>query len=267
MIKIKSFLVLIILNSMLACSQGGFGPGYRFDLFENTPNWVLAKAVETENEAEINKLIKSGKYDINLRESKYGRTLLSLAVGNDKYYSTKVLLENNANVNIRDLRNTSPIEEATKYISFKKNTLEILKLLVKHGANVNDADITKRNEDTVQYIVPLVNATSNFNCTKFLLDKGANLYVKYDGVFPVWHQMLIIDFDEYIFVAKYLIVEKKMPIPNPISFSVPEKKPQDIFYFLNLANFRNDSAKTKVRQDILDYLHKIDFPKSQVYIK
>jgi hypothetical protein len=262
MIKNKSFLVLIMFNFILACSQHGFGPGYRFDLFENTPNWDLAKAVATENDMEITKLIKSSNYDINLREPKFGQTLLLLAVGNDKLISTKTLLENNANINIRDFLNISPIEEATKNIQFKKNAVEILKLLIQHGANVNDADIIKSGNDTAQYVVPLVKASSNLDCTKLLLENGANLYVHYNGVFPVWVEMLAMSFDGYIFVVKHLIIDNKMPIPNPIAFSVPEKKPLDIFHFLNLLNFRGDSVKVKAKQDILDYLHKIDFPKT-----
>jgi len=64
-----------------------------------------------------------------------------------------------------------------------------------------------------------------------------------------------------------MIINKKMPIPNPILYSYPDKLPIDIFQLLNKVNFRGDSTKEKARRDILNYLRKINFPKNQVYNK
>ena len=247
-----------------ACSQD-FGPGYRFDLFKNTPNWELAKAVEKENKTEIKKLITQGKLNINLQESKFGETLLLLAVGNDKLISTKALLEEGANVNIKDFVHGSPIDEATFLINQKKNTVDILKLLIKHGANVNDTFVKKKNNDTVSTYTPLVGGCSNLECAKLLLSNGANPYVQTNNTYLVWFTMLTNYFDESIYVLKHIIVDKKMAIPNLITINFPNKRPLDIFYLLNKENFRTDTNKQKVKQEILDYLHKINFPKNQVY--
>ena len=123
----KFFLIIMIffcyLNS--GCSQN-FGPGYSFELFKNTPNWELAKAVKNENEKEIIKLIKQKKVDINLQEPHFGNTLLLLAIGNDKLIATKVLLEAGADVNIADAENNKPIHEATRFINLKKNSFDII---------------------------------------------------------------------------------------------------------------------------------------------
>ncbi|MGH2565254.1 MAG: ankyrin repeat domain-containing protein, partial [Ginsengibacter sp.] len=114
------------LNS--GCSQN-FGPGYSFELFKNTPNWDLAKAVQNENENEIRKLIKEKGVDINLQEPKFGNTLLLLAIGNDKLISTRVLLEEGANINIPNSDMNKPIHQATKFIALKTNSFQIIKLL------------------------------------------------------------------------------------------------------------------------------------------
>jgi hypothetical protein len=110
-----------------------------------------------------------------------------------------------------------------------------------------------------------VGATSSLACTKLLLSNGANLYIRFHGTFPIWQRMLGYPFDENIFVAKYLIINRKMLIPNPITVSVPKREPIDIFSILQ--KFRGDSLKEKTKQEILDYLRKIDFPKHQIYNK
>jgi hypothetical protein len=62
-----------------------------------------------------------------------------------------------------------------------------------------------------------------------------------------------------------MIVDKKMPIPQFIVYNIPKKEPADIYYFLERENFRGDAKKEKAKQDILDYLKQIDFPKNGVY--
>src|SRR4051812_19646657 len=92
----KLFLIMFIINAIIlsSCSQStSLGPGYEWDLFKNTPNWRLAKAVAKEDTNEIYSIIKGGNVNLNLQETKFGRTLLMLAVGNDKEFSTAALLK------------------------------------------------------------------------------------------------------------------------------------------------------------------------------
>ena len=86
--KIQFFIIVSIIWTFSGCSQN-LGPGYQFDLFKNTKNWDLAKAVERESSDEIVRLLKQGNTDINLQEPKFGTTLLHLAIGNDKLISVK----------------------------------------------------------------------------------------------------------------------------------------------------------------------------------
>ena len=83
----------------------------------------MAKAVQTENEKTIRKLIREQGININLQESRYGNTLLLLAVGNNKLISTRILLEEGANINIADSEMNEPIHEATRFIDLKKKIL------------------------------------------------------------------------------------------------------------------------------------------------
>ncbi len=249
----------------MACSPY-LGPGYEFDLFEKSQNWPLARAIESENEKEIKKLLNYNSININLQEPKFGVTLLHLAVGNDELISTRILLEAGADLNIRDSSHRTAIHEAANFIELKQNSFQTLELLLKHGANVNDTLVrTNTRGDTTYFFVPLMGTSSNLECTKLLLNHGANLYIKHDNVFYVWAVMLANDLYEGIFLLKYLIVDKQLAVPNPISYSAPDNGPLDIFHFLNKQDLKGDLRKEKAMQEILNYLEIIGFPKKGVY--
>lgn len=250
--KIRLLLMCISISTLAACSQN-LGPGYEFSLFDNTQNFTLAKAVENEDTAKIKKLIT--KSNINLREPKYGVTLLELAVANGKLNSVKVLLEEGTDINISDFANSKPIHEATKFIKERKNSFEILNLLLQYGANPNDTAL-QNDKGYFNFYVPLLGAIEDIECTKLLLKNGANPYIKKDSSYIIWEAILEDDVKDGIYVAHYLIVDKQMTIPNPITYSIPNKNPLDIFYFLNKETFRNNSNKEKAKQEIIDYLNK-----------
>jgi ankyrin repeat protein len=262
---VKITMISILINCFfVGCSQN-FGPGYSFELFKNTSNWDLAKAVENENEKEIKRLIKDGNANINLQESKFGRTLLHLAVGNDKLISTEILLQEGADLNLKDSEGYTAIQEATRSINFKKNSFQILELLLNFGANPNDSLVTENNGTIDFFYVPLMGASKNLKCTKLLLEKGANPYIKNDRAFLFWSVTLGDPRDESIDVLKYLIIDKKMPVPDPIAYSIPDNKPLNIYILLNRIDFATDPKKENARQEILNYLHKNNFPKYDVY--
>lgn len=54
-----------------------------FRLFQETPVWKLAKAVQDQKLSKIKRLVKEEKLDVDFQESKYGNTLLMLAVKNE----------------------------------------------------------------------------------------------------------------------------------------------------------------------------------------
>jgi hypothetical protein len=247
------------------CKSQNFGPGYRLNLFKNTPNWDIANSIENNDTTSLIRLLKTGKYDLDYEEPRFGRTLLLLSVGTDNYDVSKILLAYHANVNKRDKYNTAPIDEAVKFIPLKKNALKIILLLIANKANINNINIMIINGDTSYIGSPLMSACSDLNCAKVLLQNNANAYEKHKNNYSVWMHLFAITNDESIFVEKYMIVEKRMKIPNPIGYSIPDNSPLDIFKLLEKENFRGDSIKENAKQDILAYLHKINFPNNQLY--
>lgn len=225
--KLLLFIAIITTFCLPSCvSNSSLGPGFRWDLFKSTPNWELAKAAAKEDTAKMQKLINTGKYNINLQEAKFGNTLLMLAVSNDKANSVEVLLKNGANVHLKDLRDDQAIHQAVQYINSKKHTVQILQLLLNYGSEVN-AVSTKGS-----YAVPIQGALEDSVCAKLLLANGANIYyMNRDSSYVVWSDLCSYQFDN-IYMAKYLIIDKKMAVPNPILFTYPNHEPRGHIYFI-----------------------------------
>lgn len=259
----QALLIWSIIQSitLTSCSQNAdssLGPGYKWELFKATSNWELAKAVAAQDTDKIHAIIREGRVDVNLQEPRFGSTLLFLAVGNDKEMSTEALLNEGANVNIRDSTGSQAIHESVKFIHLKKNAYAILSSLIKHGADVN----ALKGKSTV----PLEGAIQDLACTKLLLAHGASPYFKSEfGTYQVWFSLFSNNSPDRMNVAKYLIIDQRMPIPNPILYSPGSNKAIDIYSLLE-KKFASDSPKMqKTREEIFKYLHEIDFPKTQVY--
>lgn len=265
----KWYLMLILtILTMSSCSQE-LGPGYKFELFDNTPCKQLAEAVKNEDTEQINQILKYKKADINFQEPKYHNTLLSLAVSNGKLQSVKLLLKYNADLNLINSDGFAPIHDATNFISLRKNVSEILELLLQHGANPNMIANSSIAFGTSNKYVPLMGAVENLKCTKMLLKYGANLYFKVGNNYPVWTAMFVLDKpeSEHIFVSHYLIVQKHLDIPDPIFFTIPNNKPKGVFDLLSNLDVSYDAKKAKAKAEIISYLKKNNFPKSGAYTK
>ena len=251
----KIMLILFILDTMYGCSQS-YGPGYQFSLFKNTVNWELAQAVKRENVAQIEAILKNDAVvKMNLQDSVYGQTLLNLAVGNDKPVSTKLLLEHGANYAISDNSGFAPIHTATTLIGSRKYSAEIIKILLIHGADPNAIAIINKNNPS-KY-VPLMDAVKNIECAKLLIEYGANIYYKDSLDYPIWTSMLVQDTknSESIFVAKYLIVDKKKVVPDPVFYTIPNNIPRSASFLIKEFDTNGDIQKQKAKDEILKALN------------
>jgi ankyrin repeat protein len=206
----------------------------------------------------MKKIIKqNSKININLKENAYGNTLLNLAVGNDKPIAVKILLENGADFNLADTFGYAPIHNTMILIGSRRHSAEILKLLLKQGCNPNLLAKTKNSADdkNPSIYTPLMGAIGNLECTKILLDSGADLYYKIDTEYLIWRQLLINDLNnsESIFVLEYIIVNKKMKIPFPIYYSRAGKK-VGIMELITRFDVYKDIRKKNAKNRILNYL-------------
>ena len=90
----------------------------------------LQYIIEQNNATAIKQLLESG-IDLNARDEKR-RSLLHIAAGNDTDDMINILLANNFDVNVADLDGETPLITACK-----KNKLNNVNALIKHGANVS----------------------------------------------------------------------------------------------------------------------------------
>lgn len=106
-----------------------------YRLFKNTPAWELAKATRAGNTDKMNAIIKENPDIINYQEPKYGQTLLMITVLRQQYKPFKVLLDNNADVNIHNNFNES--SALTYAVDMPWNGIKFAKALVQKGTNLN----------------------------------------------------------------------------------------------------------------------------------
>lgn len=241
--------------------QGLTGSDYR--LFQNTPAWDLAKAVQDEDEKKINEIVSKDPKLINYQESKFGNTLLILTITNQQIKPFKYLLEKRADVNIHNtFDGTSAIIEAcgSKYYD-----ITFAQMLVEYGANVNDVETGERRQGNSTRLTPLIAAskTGNLYLVKFLESKGVD--VNYQNEFGQSALSASVMINKYE-ISYYLLqngADYKRPIFYRPDYSIPLEKqdPNDKgkpMYLLdvlkeNVADVNTDEYKYKML--IIDFLN------------
>lgn len=145
-----------------------------YRLFWNTAAWNLAVAVRNENVNDIKRIVNEEKVNVNFQESRFGQTLLMLAVENLHYNSCKALLDVGADANIHDKYNgSSPIIRSAGLQDDKSDNTRILKLLLSYGGNPNDEETGERQVGNTTRKTPLLVACSGSSI--FSLDKVQTL--------------------------------------------------------------------------------------------
>lgn len=115
--------------------------GDDFRLFQDTPAWDLAKAVDDEDVDEIRRQVLSLNVSVDYKEDKFGETLLMIAVRTNKTKSVKVLLELGADPNEPDDTIHGYGRNSVIYASeFSTPNPQLLKLLLENGGNPNSIE-------------------------------------------------------------------------------------------------------------------------------
>ena len=114
-VVMKAMIILLVFSCLLfSCSNNSREKSVDsselsnidYRLFQNTPAWELAKAVQEEDMDNFDKIISENPQIINYQESKYGNTLLMLTIINQQLKPFKALLKKGAAVKKLSLRIT-----------------------------------------------------------------------------------------------------------------------------------------------------------------
>eukprot|EP00833_Pecoramyces_ruminatium_P005413 jgi/Orpsp1_1/1179445/evm.model.c7180000069391.1 len=137
----------------------------------------FGKACIESDEKMIEILLLSNLYDINYRFCKCMFSPLMILIYKEDYKSAKLLINNNANVNIRDIYNNTPLIYMLKYL---KQNEEIYKLLIDHGSFIDEelfnnklfiSQIIKNNLFIKLYINKEIKILSKKNKTTEIINK------------------------------------------------------------------------------------------------
>lgn len=150
------------------------GKDYR--LFQDTPAWELAKAVEDNDVEKIKEEVVSNKVNINYQESRFGKSLLILAIANNQYKTAEELLKLGANPNLKDIYRGSNAIIVAAYIEDPK----YLKLLLKYSGKANSLETAPGKEGDQARSTALNNAISyvdkySLERVKLLVNAGADI--------------------------------------------------------------------------------------------
>ncbi len=237
-------------------------PGFRFELFGNTPLRELATAVEEQDTLKIVSIVKNEKVNIDFFESKFGQTLLTLALIDNKSSSAKILLSLGADPNIRSqIDNSTPFLTLCRYIRQVNSGLGIISLLINHGADVNAVQEEKQvnpagrkvtiKNSALQYLISF----GAIEDVQLLVEKGTRL-----DIYPKNGKNSILCtaiFNPRLDILRYLLIDKKASIPDYCYIRDEGKPNQKIITLRDLILDRKEAEnihERELKNEILAYL-------------
>lgn len=183
--------------------------GNDYRLFQNTPAWTLAEAVEDEDQTLIKKIVNQKQVDVDFKEKRFGQTLLMLAVTNQQYNSCKTLLELGADPNKYDSYDGSnAMIEAAQVSNITGDNTKFLELLLQFKGNPNFVEVGPRRKGNSTRNSVLISAVeinevqSSLPMVKLLVEAGADVNYKNEFGQTALKQAIILDVYD---VALYLL--------------------------------------------------------------
>lgn len=135
------------------------------------PATVLYLASGFEDYEDVVSLLVSRGADVNFK-GKDGRTPLMWAAGNS-FPITKILIDNGAKINEKANDGMTAFLQSCFGILSKKVTTNVLDLLLKNGANVNDVLTSKDAPGWTALLLASINC--DYDLAEFLIKHGANV--------------------------------------------------------------------------------------------
>ena len=254
-----------------------------YRLFQSTPAWELAKAVQDENESKINEIVSKDQKLINYQDPKYGNTLLMLTILNQQIKPFKILLENKADLSIHNTYDgTSALIEAcnSKYYDTK-----YADILLQNGAEINDVEVGKRREGNSTRFTPLIAAskTGKIDLVKLLVANGVDLNYHNEYKQSALSQAVKLEQYEVILFLLQKGVDYKISITynqeqdktyylaDELRFYMPYIGSNEYKYKMQIVNFLKSKGIDYRTTPIPEYIKKKaqeEYPKSwQEYLK
>jgi len=144
-----------------------------YRLFQGTPAWELAKAVQDENKKKIDQIVSKKPELLNYQEPVYGSTLLMLTIWNQQMKPFRILLEHKADISIHNTYDGSfALIEACSLNVYDDKFAE---MLIEKGANVNDVQTDIENQEATKTPLMVAAGEGKLGLVKLLVSKGADI--------------------------------------------------------------------------------------------
>jgi hypothetical protein len=241
--------------------------GNDYRLFQSTPAWTLAKAVEKGDINKIKEEVAQKKVAVDFQETQYGQTLLMLAIINSEYETVKMLLELGANPNLHDnFKGETPV-----IVAAKNDDLKYLKLLLEYKGDPNSIEnvfsgpnlrINKLRNSALTACISS-RKKNTLEKVKLLVDAGAEIHFTKKGVIQsAFGQSLM---SEQMDIALYLI-EKGADYTKPITPTGIEGDDVSVLYLLRSTVTELDSYQSKKKMELIAFLKSkgLDYDKEPI---
>lgn len=242
--------------------------GNDYRLFQSTPAWTLAKAVEVGDVKKIKEEVLQKKVSIDYQESRFGQTLLMLAIFNGEYDSVKTLLELGANPNLHDT-----FKGKTSVIVAAGNAdPRYLKLLLDYKGDPNSIEnvfsgpkkrINSERNSALTACISAIEGKNELEKIKLLVEAGADInYAKKGIIQTVLAEALMLGKMD---VAMYLI-EKGADYTKPITPTVIGGADVTVLYLLRSSIISLDSEQYKKKMELVTFLKSkgLDYDKEPI---
>jgi hypothetical protein len=244
--------------------------GNDYRLYQNTPAWALAKAVEAGDIKRIKEELLQKNVLVDYQESRFGQTLLMLAIFNSEYDSAKTLLELGANPNLHDTfkGKTSIIVAAgnadPKYLKllldYKGDPNSIENVFSGHKKKIDSG----RNSALTKAVLPSIMGKKNLENVKLLVEAGADINYTKKGIIQTALAEALIQ--EQMDVAMYLL-EKGADYNEPITLFVGGgREDVSVLQILRKSIIDLDSEQYKKKMEVIAFLRTkgLDYDKEPI---
>ncbi|MBC7522833.1 MAG: ankyrin repeat domain-containing protein [Flavobacterium sp.] len=244
--------------------------GNDYRLFQSTPAWTLAKAVEAGDIKKIKEEVLQKKVWVDYQESRFGQTLLMLAIFNNEYDTAKTLLELGANPNLH----TTFKGKTSVIVAADNDDPKYLKLVLAYKGDPNSIENvfsgpkkrinSERNSALTTAIVPSVMGKKNLEKVKLLVEAGADINYTKKGIIQTALAEALIQ--EQMDIALYLI-EKGADYKKPITLFVGGgREDVTVLYLLRSSIIDLDSEQYKKKMELVAFLKSkgLDYEKEPI---
>lgn len=262
--------VLILFCSIIfcySCNTINYLPAFDFTLFNDSPMQSLAKAVEKEDTEKINELCKNKSLNVDYQETKFGHSLLMLAVANNKINSVISLLKNGANPNLTSFSqcdNSLSIVCNETYSSYCDTV--VFEMLLQYNGKIDfeqnyiENSLNGKRQIKSNLLSIAVSSGKCLEFIKYIVNKGVDIN-RYPDNDPTESAITYALLTDNLKIAKYLIIDKQATIPSyifkreaNISYKGEPEKYLTVTDLLNEQNYEEKTENHKLKEEIINYL-------------